>query len=261
MLISFTIVNLTYFSTKKFNLLDNLSNENDENNKIESNKIKSNKIESNKIEDDLININSNSNKKNKNSKNNGYKQIIKKPIYLTLITNKINYLPKNVIDEFDIKNSELKRDILISFLNIKYTFTKLFTKDDELIIKDLNSFIKLYKTIINTRNKPNYNICVILNNSKNNDKYYFYIKNTNIIKINDNNEYELILENLKKNNIFIMNGNNEFILSYGTYYNSSITKNEIIKLFFNNITNINDYNEIINCNKIYIIYWISSNFI
>ena len=267
-LLSFTIVNLTYITSKNPNLLKNtiytyisnsklLSSDSDEsNNSDESNEYSeiNNNIES--IEELTIN----SNIKSFNKKN-----IIKIPIYLELINqDEFDYIPENIINEFNIdknnndKHKKLSRLVLITFLNIKYVFIKLFyNNNNKLLINNLHDFIKFYKNIIKNQNEYNNNINICLLFYNNTDKQYFYIKNKALIKINNFSEYESIYHKLKNNNIFVIKNNNKLILSYGEYCNFKLTKYDIPKLFNNNLLNDLEYKKLFEYTNISIIYWIS----
>jgi hypothetical protein len=202
------------------------------------------------------------------------KNIIKIPIYLELIDNHIDYLPENLIQEFNInknnKYSNISKSVVISFLNIKYVFTKLFYNNNKLLINNLYDFIKVYKNIIRNKYDLNYkiNICLsFYNNTQDSrgknrhmlpNKQYFYIKNKTLIKIDDYQQYELIYKNLKKNNIFLIQNKNKLILSYGEYLNFTFDKNDIPKLFNNKILSDGDYKKLFEYTNLTIFYWVST---
>jgi hypothetical protein len=286
-LLSFTIVNLTYITSKNPNLLKNtiytyisnsklLSNDSDESDESDNSNESDNSDESNEpnkyneINNDNIEsieeLTINSNIKSFNKKN-----IIKIPTYLELINqDEFDYIPENINNEFNInknnknnknnndKNTKLTQLVIITFLNIKYIFIKLFYYKNKLLINNLHDFIKFYKNIIKnqTEYNDNINICLLFYNNIN--KQYFYIKNKALIKINNFNEYESIYHKLKNNNIFVIkNNNNKLILSYGEYCNFKLTKYDIPKLFNNNLLNNLEYKKLFEYTNISIIYWIS----
>ena len=271
-LLSFTIVNLTYFSSKNPELLKNtiytyisnskvLTADNDSDKSNESND--SNKY-SEIIDDNIDSIKELTIKSITKSFNK--KNIIKSPIYLELIDeNELDYIPDNLMTEFNINNNltdkynHFSQLVLITFLNIKYIFIKLFynNTNNKLLINNLYDFIKFYKNIIKNPSEYNnkINICLLFYNKHN--KQSFYIKNKNLIKINNSIEYESICNNLKNNNIFIIKNNNKLILSYGEYLNLSINKNDIPKLFNNKVLSDGDYKNLFEYTNLTIIYWIS----
>lgn len=217
------------------------------------------KSENNTIKDKIV---------SKNELNSDYKRsnlikYIYAPTNLS-ISNLYKYkIPDNIIRIFKIKcnNQNILNKILISFYNTKFIFNKLFINEEGFeIINNNNTFINLYKTII-SKKIIGYNICLKFFNS--NDILFIYMKNYKLIKIKNNKNLKLILENIQKNKIFILKKKNNYLLSYGKFLTIN-NNDDIINLFFkknlinNNIKDNQNYEIISKFDYITIFYWISS---
>lgn len=191
------------------------------------------------------------------------KFIINKPTYINLNIDDLNYdttiLNSNLInDKINLVPNNLSKNIIKTYIYNKQNFYKLFYDNDICKISNIKTFFKLYKNT-NKKIKNKYNF--LLKFYSNNYNYqYIYIKDNNLIKIINNNEYDDICDLLNKNNVFIIkdNKNNNHYLCYGESINCDLYIEELNTLFTKN--NDIDKNLILlnKFDKVNIIFWIST---
>lgn len=172
---------------------------------------------------------------------------------------KIDYLNNNVLKKlsYDI----LSNNIIKIFIYNKKLFIELFMgKDDKYIISNLVNFYEFQKKNIINKNKIKYNILLKFYSK---DKYlYIFVNKTELIKINNNNEYDNISQLLeKKNNIFLIRkniaNNDKYFVTYGDYITSTINSNQLKKTFFKNKKHdIKNYNLLTEFNNINIYFFV-----
>lgn len=191
-----------------------------------------------------------------------FQKCINLPSNITINKVKEFSLSQNIIKLFDINNKNTM-PLLYSYIYTKLIYNKIFLENDEDKIIDLKSFYKLYKKLT-LNDIDGYNIVLKMYSSEDNNKFqYIYMNKHKLIKINNYDEYENILNNLINNNKFVLNNDNNYYISIGDYNIFDLTPENIKTIFFNkedlkNKIYKKNYKQFKKYNKIVIIYWIST---
>ena len=170
--------------------------------------------------------------------------VINKPnnIEINNITNNVNFKYTNKLTIIS-KEYTFSNKIIDSYIYNKKIFNNIFIDNNEKYkIYSLESFYVFYKN--NIDNKLKFNILLKFYLNKKPDEYkYILVKKNNLIKINNDIDYNKICDNIciKNNTLLLKNINNDHYILHGEYIDKSINNNQIKKIFFVN-KNENDNN-------------------
>ncbi len=193
--------------------------------------------------------------------------IISLPIDITdsklLINNVPDFLLNDIKNKINLHDNDLLKKIVLSFINCKSYYKKIFESDGVNIISNMGkieNFSNIYKNELNLNNKyNNFEIVLKLFNYKDPD-LYIKMKKNKLIKISKTDNYsklDLVLNNSK---IFLIENKQNYYIGYGNHFSLEIKPEQIKKIFFNNLdlsdTKINKNFELFSKYKIItFLYW------
>jgi hypothetical protein len=239
MVLSFIIVSVTYYLK---NYIQNkekeiILNQNSKT-KVSSLKKKFNIKSTEQSKTKKINTVTSTNKiKNKNDID-----IITLPIDTPNTKFLVNNISKDLINELKektkLKNIDLFKKIILSFINCKNFYKKIFEPNETNLfdnMDNLKNFSNLYRNELLLNNKyNNFEVVIKLSNCVDPD-LYIKMKKNKLIKISQTDNYKKLNNSLQKNTIFLINNKDNYYIGYGNKYSSEIKTDQIKKIFFNNL--------------------------